>query len=80
MLRLDAPAGLPWLLAAQASATAANDDQVAVEAPRLFPGREDLVRPTHVDDLAREQRKNPEQGKRAQQAWRKNAGQRVDFR
>jgi hypothetical protein len=52
----------------QAGAAGADDDQVAVEASRLLPRGEDLVRATDVDDLARQQRKDPEQGKRTQEA------------
>jgi hypothetical protein len=63
----------------QAGAAGADDDQVAVETSRLLPRGEDLVRAADVDDLARDQRKDAEQGKRAEQAGRKNAGERVDL-
>jgi hypothetical protein len=52
----------------QAGAASADDDQVAVEASRLLPRGEDLVRAADVDDLACQQRKDPEQGKRTQEA------------
>ena len=59
----------------QATGARANDDQVAIESFgfQVLPARVDLAALEPVCDFARQQRKQPQQHKRAQQTRAQNA-------
>ena len=63
----------------QAGRTAADDDQIAVEAMRLFPAAIYLARLDPVQRELRQQRKDAQQRKRSEQRRRCHVGKRPDL-